>query len=441
MTTTTTTETLDDQRAALRAIIETNGLREAHRAERQRLAERVAEHRAERRASGWVGVDAEPLDDDRGVIERAATSGASERARQRVGAARDADAWKRANAYPISGDTLLTRCASAVEWVAARANATDDERDEMLSALTLGFLRARTIGGEERRPLRPGKGGRLVPSDPMPGRRAETRPLTSADASARLLRRRAWGRLLDARKLADRRAARESERLDARAESAAAESDSDAGSVWAAALGPRLTRSLMGDRLAASVGADALAERLGVTDAERAAVESALGGYGSARDAAAAWGISEQTARKRLSRGRAALVERYPTADALADALADAQRLGDDDAERVCLSAVERDALVLVESVWHRSARLARVAGCGQGGDSIGGPQRTGSARRVLAWVERAERLPAWVAASAQPVGYGPSARPERRPISAATTERRNAAARAAARGKVTLSG
>lgn len=72
---------------------------------------------------------------------------------------------------------------------------------------------------------------------------------------------------------------------------------------------------------------EAVAAALGYPDpasAEATAIYAALAGYGTGAEVARVIGISPETARKRLERGRERLARRYPDPDSLADALADA---------------------------------------------------------------------------------------------------------------------
>lgn len=81
------------------------------------------------------------------------------------------------------------------------------------------------------------------------------------------------------------------------------------------------------DLPAADVEWEAVASALGYPDpasAEATAIYAALGGYGDGAELARVLGISPETARKRLERGRERLARRYPDPDSLADALADA---------------------------------------------------------------------------------------------------------------------
>lgn len=81
------------------------------------------------------------------------------------------------------------------------------------------------------------------------------------------------------------------------------------------------------DLPAADAGWEQVSAALGYDDpasAEATAIYAALSGYGTGAELAKVLGITPETARKRLERGRERLARRYPNPDALGDALADA---------------------------------------------------------------------------------------------------------------------
>lgn len=334
---------------------------------RRQRAERV-EHalRAERRTADADHADA--LDADALADAAESTTAAQRRARADVTAARRRDAWLAAQrGRRMDAHELLARCAAAAESV---TGATDDERADVLGALLLGV--GQRYGFEPP----------LVDADGRPA---------VADA---WLARRAAGLIADARKRAER-----TRSLDAEREHHESETDAlvaERPDAWQDALGRAPLAALRRDGLAAATSADRLAVRLGVARgallgvAERTLLAAALarpamadangrkssrakrdrtaererGGRADAlasAEIAAALGVSAATLRKRIHDGRRIVAGYWPDADALADAVADAQRLGAPDADTLALGAAERHAAGLVDAAAHRTAKRAAV--------------------------------------------------------------------------------
>ena len=175
------------------------------------------------------------------------------------------------------------------------------------------------------------------------------------------------------------------------------------GSVWSVFHAP--TR----DATAAEVSADALADRLAALtgeplgNAERSAILAALAGYGSGAELAGALGIGAGAARERLRYGREKLRQRFPSADALADALADAQRLGaaDDDPRAPRLGAADRAALTAVERTRRTAYRGATLrTGALPGRVGIAGEPPALTAAQLLERGQRARAQLAQLAAA-----------------------------------------
>ena len=324
---------------------------DARTARMQDDRDRRAAELAERRQLRATGAMLSAQRAERETLAQLASTGASERrARAEVLAAEQRDRIKRAHRWQLTSEQLLARCADAVASVRA---ATEDERADALAWLILSV-----------------------------GKRHGWQPL-SEDAQPSYLRRRAHGRILDERERAARREqlSDDDDGQDDDDDTLTAEDRLDAlalragGSVWAAFT--PTTR----EATAAEVSADALADRLAqltgepLSGSERAAVMAALAGYGSGAELAGALGISAGAARKRLHDGRAKLRERFPTADALADALADAQRIGADDdaptaprltaAERAASRAVERVRCAAYRTATLRTGQLPGSGGTG----------------------------------------------------------------------------
>lgn len=315
-------------------------------AERRRL--RLAEltntrHVAERdelRASSSALVVAAESAADRKRQRRAAASA------REVLAARQRDEWTQAHAdAPM---TALGLVALVVGVGDELPRVTDDERAE-----SVAYMLAKI------------------------GERYGWQP-SAADVERGWLRARMAGRIADERQRAQRW-------IDSAAWAAMAdddESDSDeraaaiSRNVWSAFVAPSATRELR----AAEVGAEWLADQLGLaSDDERLALTAALSDkHRQAPELAAALGISEAATRKRLSRGKAALRERYPSAAELIAAVREVQAADD---ERFTLSPELRAAAELIDGTRHAAYNAAKArtgsapvsAGRWNGGRAFGG--------------------------------------------------------------------
>lgn len=250
------------------------------------------------------------------------------------------DAIARADQWQLTPEQLVSRALSAVERVSLRLS--DDERDDALSYCLYRVA--------QRHGWQP----------------------ASADVAPAWLEQLAAGRVLNERQ----RAARFDQLRDERDERDEWREDDerearDSASVWAQA-GATSPDSDQGNGAlrAVEVSADQLADALQavtrqpISASTRAALAAALNGYGSGTELAAALGISEGAARKRLHDGREWLRDHFTRAQ-LADALALA--LSTLDSDRVRLTADQRAALAAVERVKRSSAQLAALAGQGNG--------------------------------------------------------------------------
>lgn len=323
-----------------------------------------------RRAQRPVGIRAERPDTT--PHETAALSARKRVALAEQDTARKRDEWTRRLAGVSYGPAeILRRCMAA----AAKVNATDDERRDAVGALVLEVGRVH--------------GGWSVPA---------------AALGQGMLERRAYDRITAAQATAERRHTTSLDRLTERAEQ---NEQHGRSSLWMGALNARLAARLRRDALAAEIGGAEMWVRLSVvagerlSSDERAALMAALLGKGSGPALAERLSMTPGALRVKLTRGRSALAERYPTADALADAMADAQLLGAADDARVRLSAEQRRAERATEHAQHRTAQLARTAS--RRGRSTGhsyGPQPetlrpavTHSA--LVAWLAVSGRIPA----------------------------------------------
>lgn len=312
-------------------------------------AERRRAELAERRAHRARGAAVKRQTAERESAREAMTNDARKRAAQRaVLDAQHRDQLRRAARFPLSTDALAQRVARACD---ALTWATEDERDDARAALMLAV-----------------------------GKRYGWTPM-SDDVSASYLRRRASGLVLNARERdARREQLRDDESDDDDAQTAEDRLDALAlragGSVWSVFAPPVRTHS------AAETSADALADRLSrvlgepLPGSARAALMAALAGYGSGAELAAAEGIAEGTARKRLHDGRAWLRKRMPDAESMAAALMDAQRLGaDDDAPTAPrLTSAERAAMRAAEQTRRALSRTRKRSALPGSAGVVGAP-------------------------------------------------------------------
>lgn len=240
--------------------------------------------------------------------------------------ARHRDEWQRVNAAaPMTS-------AQLIGWLgelAATIKASDDERADALGWMLLKVA--------ERYGFTP----------------------SADELSAGYIRRRMAGRIADER-------ARYERRNDSAAWAALIGDDDESddeqaarigANVWAAFTAP----SMIGRTRAAQLGAEYLADALSIgNDDERLALTAALTERSERSELAAALGLSDANYRQRVSRGKRALRERWPSATELVAAVSSVQAESDDDDERVALSAELWAASELVDWVRCQTYRLTK---------------------------------------------------------------------------------
>lgn len=235
--------------------------------------------------------------------------------------ARHRDALACVRDRPATDQEMRDLPAAAVAWGFPRLS--PDERDDLASEVRIHL--ARRHGWN-------------------PPRSALDRPLLARRAATlyRDIRKR-WADVSDASAATD---------ADERGEDAATRTD--AAASWAGASLP-----------AAASDWREVATGLGFEPDSQAglAVFAALSGYGTGAEVATVLGITEPSARKRLSRGRAVLAKRFRSPDALADALADADLLDSATADAPVMADSRRRPAVTFRRDSGRVVTLALAPG------------------------------------------------------------------------------
>jgi hypothetical protein len=299
---------------------------------------------------------------------------------------------------------LLTACTRAV--AAACRALSHDEREDMAAALAEAVARK---AGAQSAPAHV-RGDERAPLDWTPPRRMI--------AHGYLTRRAAYLWTDHRRRLIAGRADARSSVLDQSRLAEAHWLGCD-GTLEGEEARPSDSRSILAAAATAAghpapapenVDAPAVCAALGVSATAADAIRAAMSGWGSALDLARALDVSHESARARLSRGRAAIRRAYPDPRtllaALGDALADApdpERV----AERVRLSAAERAAEDAVTAVarsprhvgGHRSHPAVTTRAARRNLRSAGGRPVIGPAPAALTYCGRVWRERVAVAA------------------------------------------